>query len=175
MLSHRFLIFYLDTAGFLHLITFMELERQKPEINLEQFRDLQRQSFSALLEQRKWLLSHYAKQIRALENQRDSELAENILQMKNLGIREDELPVPPMNQEDREAVKMGVNRKLTNSQIKQGLKECMELNREYPSSYLLSHLHISYQDLKEFLAANPDFITTKGKNKWRTYMIAGCQ
>ncbi len=153
----------------------MEDEGQKPSIDLADFLQIRRQSFNKLLEQRQWLLNHYATKILALENQRDFDLAENILQMRNLGISEEELPIPPMTQEEREAVRMGVTRKLTNPQIKQGLLECMQRDREYPSSYLLSHLQISYQDLKAFLDANPDFISASGKNKWRTYKIAGCQ
>jgi len=159
----------------LHSITCMEPEVQKPQIDLERFKQLQRQSFNSLLEQRKWLIQYYATQIRTLEDQRDTELAENIKLMRNLGIGDDELPVPPMTSEEREATKLGVTRKLTHHQIKQGLLECMEQGRDYPSSFILAHLHISYQDLKDFVAANPDFITSQGKNKWRTYKIALCQ
>ena len=119
-----------------------------------------------LLKERKWIIQEYADKLQKLQDDRAAALGQNEGHLKELGVKEADIPAPPpLN------VNLGMIRKLDNSQIMSLLKDFMQPAVEYSSSVLLDYLGISYMDFKKFVHQNSGFINFKGKNKGRVYIL----
>jgi hypothetical protein len=147
----------------------MEKNPEIPAVDLSGFEKMKMERFHDLQNQRSQILDFYTREIARLEKERDENLKINWESMQSLGLKQEELPPPPTNPEDRKRIELGLTRKLENFEIKAILETVMEHGQRYPSSFLLGHLKISYADLKRFVLSHPDFISFEGINRWRTY------
>ena len=140
-----------------------------PEVDLSDFERIKHERFRELENQREHIIAYYNAQIAALQQKFREELRKNWDAMQSLGLKLEELPPAPPSPEDAKRLEMGLTRKLDSTEIKRILASVMEQGEEYPSSFLLGHLKISYADLKRFVKEHPDFIKFEGINRWRTY------
>jgi hypothetical protein len=123
-------------------------------------------SIQRLLEQRKWIIRDFTEKLKALDAERENLLRSNAANLKELGVKDSDIPAPPpLN------LQLGSIRKLDDNQIITLLKEFMEPSVEYSSSVLLDYLLVSYMDFKKFVERNPSFIFGRGKNKGRYYLL----
>ena len=150
------------------------------EIDLTNFLRVRDENFHRLMQSRTSIRERYQHDIHLLEMERDAKLMENFALLQKLGIPEDEMPLPPENEEIKKSrLADGAPRKLSDTEIKRFLKERMELGKTYTANQLVGLLEISYKDFSEFYQKfshdnefkNPPFLFGKGKFKWRTYRL----
>jgi hypothetical protein len=158
-----------------------------PDFDLSDFLKIRDENFRRLMGNRALLREKYENSIRMLEIERDSKLQENYALLQQLGIPEEQMPLPPENEEMKKSrLTDGTLRKLSETEIKRVLQEMMEPEKLYTANQLLGFLQTSYKDFSEFYqkhgqdeddenppnATNPPFLFGKGKFKWRKYRLA---
>lgn len=135
-------------------------------VDMEKVKATIHDSVQKLLLQRKWIIQDFADRLKLLESERTAALKVNESHLKELGVKNEDIPPPPpLN------LNLGMIRKLDNSQIIILLKDFMEPSVEYSSSVLLDYLGISYTDFKKFVQEYPEVIHFRGKNKGRVYLL----
>ena len=118
-----------------------------------------------LMEERQAIVTDCQEKIKELEYQRDQHLLKNLQDLRNMRVRDEDIP----------NILGGTGRKFRKLEvplIKQILIESMKREEWYPSTPLLEILKISYPDFRDFVKRNPDFIEKKGVNKGRLYKLA---
>jgi hypothetical protein len=155
-------------------------------VDLSDFLKVRDQKFKSLLAERAWIRESFDHEIQKKERERDAKLMENFALIQQLGIPEDQLPLPPENEEIKKSrLAEGALRKLSETEIKRVLREMMELDKTYTANQLLGFLQISYKDFSEFYQnhghnidpknpvdpQNPPFLLGRGKFKWRMYLL----
>jgi hypothetical protein len=143
------------------------ITESRPIVDLTKTTDQIRQTTQALLNERRWIIDHYATRIRELEGLRDSELQKNSENLSRLGHDTEDI-LPPIGIRPP----LGTTRKLKNSQIKEFLSDFMQKGQNYASPVLTDYLGIAYRDFRKFVKDNSDFIVAKGKNKGRVYCLS---
>ena len=135
-------------------------------VDMEKIKASMAVAIDKLLNERKWIIQEYADKLQKLQNDRAAALGQNEGHLKELGVKEADIPAPPpLN------VNLGVIRKLDNSQILSLLKDFMRPDVQYSGTVLKDYLGISYMDFKKFVHQNSGFIDFKGKNKGRVYIL----
>lgn len=155
-------------------------------VDLSDFLKVRDEKFQSLMRERAWIRERYEHDIKRLEMERDAKLMENFALLQQLGMAEDQMPLPPENEEVKKSrLAEGAPRKLSDTEIKRFLKEMMELGKTYTANQLVRLLEVSYKDFSEFYQKNghdkddktppdpqkPPFLLGKGKFKWRTYRL----
>lgn len=149
-------------------------QAKSEEIDLTDFLKVRSEKFDRLMRNRALIREDYEHRIKMLELDRDAELQKNFALIQQLGMPEDQLPLPPENEEIKQSrLADGAPRKLSETEIKRVLREMMELDKTYTANQLIGFLQISYKDFSEFYQKNnPTFLIGEGKFKWRTYRLA---
>jgi hypothetical protein len=137
-----------------------------PDVDMNKIKATIQDSIQQLLNQRKWIIQDFTERLKLLDAERDAALKLNEGHLKELGVKDDNIPAPPALN-----LNLGSIRKLSNNQIVSLLKEFMEPTVKYSSSEILAHLMISYLDFRKFVHENPSFLLGEGKNKGRSYML----
>jgi hypothetical protein len=137
-----------------------------PDVDMNKIKATIQDSIQQLLNQRKWIIQDFTERLKSLDAERDAALKLNEGHLKELGVKDDNIPAPPALN-----LNLGFTRKLSNNQIMSLLKEFMEPTVKYSSSEILAHLMISYVDFRKFVQENPSFLLGEGKNKGRSYML----
>ena len=156
------------------------------KMDLTDFLKVREENFQRLMWNRASIREKYEHDIKLLEMERDAKLQENYALLHQLGMPEDQLPLPPENEEIKKSrLAEGVLRKLSETEIKRVLREMMELDKDYTANQLLGFLQISYKDFSEFYQKhghnidpqnppnpqNPPFLLGRGMFKWRMYLL----
>lgn len=158
----------------------------REKVDLTDFLKVREENFQRLMWNRASIREDFEQRIKLLELERDAKLQENYALLQQLGMPEDQLPLPPENEEIKQSrLAEGAPRKLSETEIKRVLREMMELDKDYTANQLLGFLQISYKDFSEFYQKNglkmdaknppdpknPPFLLGRGMFKWRTYLL----
>jgi len=147
---------------------------------LKEFLEVRDKNFKRLMQNRSIIREDFEHRMKKLEVERDEELQRNYAQLQQLGMPEDQMPLPPENEEQRQRrIAHGKPRKLTETEIKRVLQELMEPKKLYTASQLIGFLQICYKDFSEFYqkhghnnsAKNPPFLFGKNDFRWREYKL----
>jgi hypothetical protein len=156
------------------------------KMDLTDFLKVREENFQRLMWNRASIREKYEHDIKLLEMERDAKLQENYALLHQLGMPEDQLPLPPENEEIKKSrLAEGFLRKLSETEIKRVLREMMESKKFYIANQLIGFLQISYKDFSEFYqkhghdeddenppdVQNPPFLLGKGQYKWRKYRL----
>jgi hypothetical protein len=166
------------------MITLQDITKE--EDGIKEFFELRDKNFKRLMASRKSIRDAFEQSMKKLIADSDAKLKENYNLLKQLGIPEDQMPLPPEDNEIRKKrIVDGKKRKLNETEIKRVLSEMMEPKKFYTSNQLIDFLQIIYKDFSEFYQKygqneedknlvdkkNPPFLYGKGTLKWRKYRI----
>ena len=141
-----------------------------PDVDMNKVKATIQDSIQQLLNQRKLIIQDFTERLKSLDAERDAALKVNEGHLKELGVKDDNIPAPPALN-----LNLGSIRKLSNNQIMSILTDFMEPTVKYSSSAILDYLMISYVDFRKFVQENPSFLLGEGKNKGRSYMLVSNQ
>ena len=150
------------------------------QVDLSDFLKIRDKKFGDLMRNRAFIREDFYHRMKKLEAERDAELQRNYSQLQQLGMPEEQMPLPPEDEEQKQKRSAdGKPRKLTDTEIKRVLQEMMEPKKLYTASQLIGFLQICYKDFSEFYQKhghnnahkNPPFLFGKNDFRWREYKL----
>ncbi|MCE9587335.1 MAG: hypothetical protein K8R57_03365 [Verrucomicrobia bacterium] len=137
-------------------------KRPTSTISLESIRD----EIQKLIAQRHWVVDKFEKDASDLVGWKDTELADNLVLLRKLGVSDQEIPFLDQKSDRRRKYQH-----LTHDQIKESLHDFLG-DGNAPTRTILERLGISFAAFKAFAAQNPTFLQKLGNNKGRVWRIS---